>query len=182
MRIINDVSVTNFGMAMRIQKTAAPELRKLPAEVIDNIAETAKKLENTRYFNVDIGADLRCKITSPKDAYFGIFTGDKFKKIERGEQDNIIILSGASGHSGAYGVAKYSDLNNYEISNYNVWGNYNKELNTIYDLKAISDVVLELDKAAAKHAESLYAAEQNKIAAQQVVDAKVNNLLDKIGV
>lgn len=188
MQINNSVQTPqqHFGMALRVDKGAAKELKTLPMEIIENLQKAGEELKDTKFFHVRVDDKLGAKIESDKDAPYGFFKGDKYFAKSNGihkvngevvPDERIIMIENE--HGSIAGVGRYVPYGKTEPF-YNVW-NWLGSLDNVKDIKTISKVAKILDEAAkTKYAEQMKALANEKNAQMKVSDA-VDKLIDTFG-
>lgn len=180
MQINNNPSVQNFGMALRVDKTARKVLEGQTPEMIESIVKAGRELADTKLYHVEIGADSVPKIVADKDAYFGVCNQAGLPKLTRGAEENIVMINNDNGVATA-GVARYVPYGQ-SVPFFNVWGTFNRPYNTLMDVERLASVAKALDKVAvAKYAEDLAKAEAEAAKAAEVSKA-VDSLLNEFGV
>ena len=165
MQIHNTSSNQNFGMALRINKNAAAKLKELPMEVLTDIQKVGHDLKGTRFYHVEIDENLGCKLTSEKDAYFGLDI--PHARTKQGKERNIVIIDDL------FGIARYETDSK---PNYNIWSY--TPLTNINSIKSFKTIAKLLDGAAIKHYEENAA----KVVENADVARSVDNLINSFGI
>jgi len=168
MRIDNNFQTLGFG-ALNIKAPAA-SLEECSQEVLGKINRAGKKLKKTKYFNLEIDEDMKCKITSSKDAYFGIFKNLKFRNNHFIKKMNTLVLNDK------YSVAQHIIFGRPDEYGYSIRGNQLLgNINYVDYIDTLADITKALDKAAIKN-------KNNKNAEPKNNKGLVRSLLERFGV
>ena len=169
---VNSVQSPNFG---KLRVEASPKLvnalKNEKVETLRMIQEVGEKLKETQFYDVVVRhnaktGDLVTKLVSKTNAYFGVFESKKFKNIKK---NDAIMLNDT------YGIGRYLSEQLKEAE-YNVWGIGNARYDKLKDLDLLSNIAIDLDKAAIKNAE-----EQLRLSkANELYQKEVNALTDDI--
>lgn len=167
MQISNNVQSPNFGMLRA--KASIPALRDsstCTSGVVDKLNTAFDALKDTKFFHLEVGQSLGCRIVGAKDAYFGT---ESFPNATNGTSPNVVMVQNEFGkniwniskqdrtidkdyfqteykeqYKEFEGYAEYNDAESW-FPVYGVGGAYNN----IDSLRTLVDLTLQLDKAAA---------------------------------
>ena len=144
MRIQNHTQSPSFGTLIITQEGRASIKRCRNVKTLEKLVQAKKDMVDTEYFDIVVGANLKCKIKSLKDAFFGVFDSTKYDNVRNGVNENILEM-------GDYGISRHTIYKNDDEYGYSVWET--KELGDIENAEHIDklvDIAKELDKAAVK--------------------------------
>ena len=187
MQIYNNVQTPqqHFGMALKIDKGAAKDLKNLSMDIIEDLQKAGEELKDTKFFHVRVDKNLGASIESDNDAPYGLFKGDKYFANRYGEckvngkmvpDERIIMIENDNG--AIAGVGRYVPYGKKPF--YNVWNGLGS-LGNVKDIKTLSKVAKILDEAAkTKYAEQVKTLANEKNAQMKVSDA-VDKLMDTFG-
>ena len=174
---VNNVQSPNFGMALRIKnpKETAKALKELPLDLIRGYKKAGEVLENTKFYHVEVGPDLKPGIVSTKGAYWGPAKSSRRDIVKLGsENDNLGIGS-------VYGVSRLrgGEVAEDGMVHHNVWSNCGpisdgKRFGTI---NALADVAVTLDEAAVDFAVKEAAKRAEEAATKAKVAEEVDDLI-----
>lgn len=187
---VRNVQSPSFGMLRA--KAALPALRDsstCTSKVVNQLSEAFDALKDTKFFHLEVGENLGCRIVGAKDAYFG---PKSFERAKLGTSDNVVMVQNALGLE-IYKISKqdrtidkefYGDLYKKDYKEYEAYDEYNDKeswfpvygrwglaFNTVDNLSTLVNKALQLDKVAVEK----YNTEQK--AAEDTV--KINEQLQK---
>ena len=176
---VNQSTSPNFGK-LKIVKTPALEsaLKKENIETLSKIAAAGEKLNNTKFFDIVLKTEpqkdvLKAVIVSPLDAYFGSFSTESCNVSQDKNTKSLLF-------NDICRIARYTSDNQQEAF-YNVWGLGSYIYEKASDIATLSQVALEMDKAAVQKYNERIALEKS----QREYDAQVASitacLIDKFG-
>lgn len=144
MRIQNNVQSPSFGELIKTPEARVAIKRCKNIQTLEKLVRADEAMANTEYFDIVVGKDLKCKIISLKDAFFGLFKSDKYNNVRNGVNEDILQL-------GEYSISRHSIYKNDDEYGYSVWKT--KGLCNLEDVEQIDtlvDIAKELDNAAIK--------------------------------
>ena len=144
MRIQNNVQSPNFGELIKTPEARAAIKRCRNVQTLEKLIRADEAMADTEYFDIVIGKDLKCKIISLKEAFFGVFKSDKYNNMRNGVNEDILQL-------GEYSISRHPIYKNDNEYGYSVWET--KKLYNLEDAERIDTLVSiakELDNAAIK--------------------------------
>lgn len=177
---VNQSTSPNFGQLKVVKSDQVTKaLRSERIENLTMIKKVGEKLKDTQFYNLLIKYDsekgsLLPKLESTADAYFGIFKSERFKNITFNHNTDTMLIDSV------YGIKKHLS-NTVGMKEYDIWGVAGYQYDHINDIDCLSDLVLELDKAAIKNYNEKIAAEKAALAYQKEVDDLTNNILADFG-
>ena len=171
MQIYNNVQTPqqHFGMALKIDKGAAKELKTLPMDVIENLQKAGEELKDTKFFDSD------------ENAYFGFFKTDEYFANRHGvhkfggkevPDERIIMIENDRGTIA--GVGRFVPYNETKPF-YNTWGVLGAYKN-VNDIKYLAKIAKILDSAAV----SKYTQGVEQAALENAEKAKVSQAVSKL--
>ena len=89
MRVNNNYTSPNFGMALKIKSCAMESLKDASMETLNSIEKIGRDLKDTKYFDMEIGSELKAAITTPSGKV--LYKGDYFGVEEPNSLDRIYI-------------------------------------------------------------------------------------------
>lgn len=123
-------------------RTAIKKCRDI--KLLGKLNSAKKDLAGTDYFDIEVGENLRCKIRSLKDIFFGPFKSSVFKTVEQDELGNLVL-------DGKYCISKHSIYNNPDEARYNVMLlTENGDIENAENIDILVTIAKELDNAAKK--------------------------------
>lgn len=146
MQIYNNVQSPNF----RGELLYTPEGRRAikrckDIKILEKLNNAKKEIAKTDYFDIEVGKDLKCKIKSLKEAFFGIFESDRFNNIRHGVNDSILYLDDE------YTVVRNSIYDNPDEVQYSVIKKKGlDDIENAENIDILTDVAIELDRAAVR--------------------------------
>lgn len=180
---INNVQTPqqHFGMALRVDKGAAKELKSLPMEVIENLQKAGEELKDTKFFHVRVDDKLGAKIESDKDAPYGLFNNGEYFANRHGicksageivPDDRILMIDDA--HGSFAGVGRYVPYGETKPF-YNVW-DWSGPCEKVDNINTLAKVAKILDEAA----KTKYAQQVETLANEKNTQMKVSGAVDKL--
>jgi hypothetical protein len=142
---IQNVQSPNFGMLIKTPEGRAAIRRCKNVQTLEKLVQAEKAMKGTEDFDIVLGKDLKCKITSLKEAFFGVFESSKYSNVRNGVNEDILEL-------GEYNISRHPLYNNDYEYGYSVWKT--KELDNIEDAGQIDilvNIAKELDQQAKNH-------------------------------
>ncbi len=187
MEIRNNVTSPNFGMALKINKKLVNQkaLEELGSETLQKIQKAGEELQDTKFYHVVIDNPNSAKIEADKDAYFGLFNGEKYQATKHGKQkvngeivpdERIIMIDDKNGNT-LFGVGRYQFYEE-DTPFFNAWGLFGAA-DSPKDIKLLARVAKILDNVAVeKYNEQLAnnAAQEVEKKASQTVAGKLLDL------
>lgn len=155
---ISRIQSPNFGRLM-IDPKAEKKLEKQPHQTLLDLQKAKKELEKTKFYHIYIGEDLKAKMVSKPDAYWGGFNNRNYDTRYNSEKidKNVQYIKEDSKHSlfGQYSVVKEGKgkdgLIRHRINGYNKMEERLETLDNISeDLGTLTKFTLDFDKAAKK--------------------------------
>lgn len=142
MKIQNNIQTPSFGELIKTPEARVAIKRCKDLQTINKLVQAQKDMAGTEYFDIVLGKDLKCKIRSLKEAFFGVFESPKYSNIRHGVNEDILEL-------GEYTVARHSLYKNDDEYGYNVWNNQEHEdIENAEHIETLVSIAKELDKAA----------------------------------
>ena len=145
MRIQNNVQSPNFGALVKTPEGKLAIRRCKDVQLLAKLVQADKDMAGTEFFDIVVGKDLKCKITSLKEAFFGVFKNREFSNVRNGVNEDILEL-------GEYSVSRHPIYQNDEEYGYSVWKT--EELGDVENAENIDTLVKiakTLDNEAVKH-------------------------------
>ena len=190
---VNRVQHTPYFTSLYIKKGPETEtkLNMLPLETSNKILEAGKLLGKdgdegaTKYYHVEVDENLKCKLVSNADAYFGLFNNEEYKtsygKAKANgvdvEDKNIIMIQTKNGHS----IAGVSRMYQDGTLTYNAWGVSGVSYTTIEDIDMLAKLAKILDGVAAEKYKEQVKKQQEVEAERKAVIQNTNQLLNLYG-
>ena len=177
----------NFQMALKINKKAMPELKKLPIERLEEYKKFAEEIKDLKLYNVHIGEDLKIEVMSAnpadKSPYFS-WLKETESKLGKHYSYTSYDGGGETTTGGWYPdqprtfVEKYGDKAKEEYEKF-------KKLDTLHQAGEYSRILEERELKAIEakrlEDEARLAEERAAKLAQEEKDAAVKSLLDEYG-
>ena len=177
----------NFQMALKINKKAIPELRKLPIERLKEYKKFGEEIKDLKLYNVHIGEDLGIEVMSTDSADKSpYFTWLKATESKLGKHYSYTSYDGGGETTtgGFYPdqprtfIEKYGDKAKEEYERFKKLDNLHKagEYSRMLEERELKQI-----EAKRLEEEARLAEERAKRLAQEEKDAAVKSLLDEYG-
>jgi hypothetical protein len=183
---VNRINQTapNFGRLMI--EADRISLQTVPEVILDKIDSAGQIVNDTKNYNVLITKDLKAKLVSDNNPYFGLFTNDKYithygyEKINGKKQElkNVVVIN--DGVRDRYNIEKILPEGE-SVPRYKVWGPYGKYDN-LNDIIPLSMATKMLDDISIIKANEIFKTEAAVKSTKARTAAKAKHLIDLYGV
>lgn len=167
---VNKVQSPSFGQLF-INPKAEEKLEVQSHQTLLDLQQAKKDLKNTKFYHIYIGEDLKARMVSVPNAYWGSFNNQNYDTRYNSEKidPNAQIIKETSKHSlfeqyGIFREKKGKDgLVRYRISGYNKLEQNAQRLDNISeDLGLLTRLTLDFDKAAKTNDRGIVVKRTNK--------------------